>query len=421
MANDGSQIKAGGVHFEINADAKRLKAGVKASEQELKKFGTGIANAGTKAGTEFSSRLRAGLIGAFSVGILDGPLREIAESLKRGKDESERASFELGQSIATNIRKGLENAFVVGPLGSIVSQALYIGAESPMDTERIVEAAKANFQAANAAYIDIASATAKLKQDQSMSAVAKEIAAATEALAPMVERLKAAGQSSEAIAEATAEYLRIVQAGAVAKHANVLGEALSTIDRMTGSVDAQAQKWMEVEKIAKRVEESYRAIGRGDLAADAGATVRERFRWGEANASHLEKQEKAREAAAEAARETERSSKAISDVVTELEKEASNIGKSGLEQLRDQLVGMGAGSDLVERALQARAALDMADNAMDPARQQSAFGTFLASRIDQITAAEPMRKIEDKVGAIQKDLQRLIREVKGNSGLAFGA
>lgn len=364
--SDGSQIKAGGVHFEIGANAKAFKRAVAASEKDLKSFGDRIAAAAAPAGARIGQQLTAGIIGAIGVNSLDQAIRALDEQIRK---HGGRAGFSYGAAFTDEFIRVMESLPVAGAFGAVFNRWAK---------------EKVPFLKTGAAFADIG--------DESRSR----------------ERTAAHGAAIDAFRS-----------------------GFQFIEKATGELDEQTRLAKELEAIARRVEDSYRALGQPTFGARKADELR--LHYAERLAEQAQRRLDAEEAGLRNAqerlaadrigaawREEEDRKSAIAGIVERLEREAADVGKSELERLRDRLVGMGAAGDLVARALQAQAAVESASATID--RRESAFGTFLGARLDQMVGRDPGRKLEDKVGRINERLEAILRELQiGTNGPIYGA
>lgn len=539
---DGGSIRAGGVHFDIGANAAALKRSLKesqgevsrstkamteeavkaakAQEAELSKvverlrkklslvsltdferggIGTQLDEAtkqlgevrgnipqqaipdtlfgrlGDKASSSITNAITKGLVGVAAVNAVDQGLREIGDRIRSG---IALTAADLGGILGDGVTKALESIPVAGPLGRIVAELIDSMSGGFMQLERDLERTRNLADRLNASFGSITDRLREIERSR-LTGTAAELERINrsydELLAKLGQELreKAGGTSGsndgflwlaadvgrflspgvgtigtanpvpvgpagdpQVIAEARAaiDRPRSAEIAALAERvAAGFGEALENIDRLTGAFDQQAAMLRQVDKLAEGIAKSYADIGRAEEGLARAEAIRERaaanLQRAEAAArlAEIEKQAAAAQreadaAAIQAAREAEQTVKDIDAVIAGLERRLGDIGRSDLDRLFADLRALGAGDDLIERALSMQAAIEKASIESDPKRRYGNFSTFLASRLDQQFANEPARKLDDKVGRIDRNLERLLREIKDNDGgLAFGA
>lgn len=120
-----SELRAGGVTYEIGADEAKLKADLDKAGVEFDRFGKGIGEFGKKWGDSLSKNIAKGLVAALGVNTLDSALRTLSGRLKEAAAAGRELDMsDVGIAVAESFAEGLRSVPVAGPLGEMLAMGI---------------------------------------------------------------------------------------------------------------------------------------------------------------------------------------------------------------------------------------------------------------------------------------------------------
>lgn len=410
-----ANIKAGEAWVGIHGKMGNLPEVLDKARRQVGTFAGSVEQFGDKVGQKFGTTIMNGLVGFAAVGAVDNAMRAVADRMRKAAENGESIGFdEVGSAIGESIVEGLRSTLIVGSafdVGKTIADSL-LG--SPLAQEKAQQFAQAQSASIAELFRDLQqvqdSASISLVSDKGFSLdKVREYVRVTEAeLIRLGSSSTGARRAAQQAIEAYTNLISQLEAGASAE--NKIATLLETFEEMSGALDENAMAAHRLETSLSEISELMTKSGRSPEDINQTLeTIRADFEY-----SRL-------------LQDSNRRNREIEELVSSIERESKEFGKSQVQLLEYELKRLGATQDQMDRGLEA--ALDLEDKRREAERRanslgsistrQEAYGTFLSGAFNAIGGAGT-GELNGNTRETARNTRRMVTLLERNQ-LVYGA